>query len=50
MKFTFVPDYYFDTFDMASAGFLSEIGVKGILLDVDNTLEPYENPLPTDKV
>ena len=50
MKFTFVPDYYFETFDKADAKFLSSIGVKGILLDVDNTLEPYENPLPTDKV
>lgn len=50
MKFTLVPDYFFDTFDMASAQFLTSIGVKGILLDVDNTLEPYENPLPTEKV
>ena len=50
MKFTLVPDYYFKTFDMASAEFLVSIGVKGILLDVDNTLEPYENPLPTEKV
>lgn len=50
MKFTLVPDYYFDTFDQASAMFLTSIGVKGILLDVDNTLEPYENPLPTEKV
>ncbi len=50
MKFTLVPDYYFNTFDEASAEFLSSIGVKGILLDVDNTLEPYENPVPTEKV
>ena len=50
MKCRFVPDYYFETFDKASAEFLSSIGVKGILLDVDNTLEPYENPLPTEKV
>ena len=50
MKFSFVPDYYFETFDKASAEFLISIGVKGILLDVDNTLEPYENPLPTEKV
>jgi HAD superfamily phosphatase (TIGR01668 family) len=46
----FVPDYYFERFDLASAEFLSSIGIKGILLDVDNTLEPYENPLPTEKV
>ncbi len=46
MKFTFVPEYYFETFDKASAEFLLSIGVKGIVLDVDNTLEPYENPTP----
>ena len=46
MKFTFVPEYRFDTFDLASAEFLSEIGVKGIILDIDNTLEPYENESP----
>ena len=46
----FVPEYYFESFDMASADFLSSIGVKGIVLDVDNTLEPYENPKPTEKV
>ena len=46
----FVPEYYFETFDMASAEFLLSIGVKGIVLDVDNTLEPYENPKPTEKV
>lgn len=46
----FVPEYYFDTFDMASAEFLSSIGVKGIILDVDNTLEPYENALPGEHV
>ncbi len=50
MKFTFVPEYRFDTFDMASAEFLSEIGAKGIILDIDNTLEPYENPEPSEKV
>ena len=50
MGFTFVPEYYFKTFDEASAEFLCEIGVKGIVLDVDNTLEPYENALPGERV
>ena len=50
MKLKFMPEYKFPTFDCASAQFLNSIGVKGIILDVDNTLEPYENPLPTDKV
>lgn len=50
MKFTLVPDYIFNTFDEANAEFLSSIGVKGIILDVDNTLEPYENPVPGEHV
>lgn len=50
MSLRFVPEYYFDTFDMASADFLVSIGVRAILLDVDNTLEPYENPKPGEKV
>ncbi len=50
MKFTFVPEYRFETFDMASAEFLSGIGVKGIILDIDNTLEPYENADPGEHV
>lgn len=50
MKFTFVPEYRFETFDMASAEFLSEKGIKGIVLDIDNTLEPYENADPGEHV
>lgn len=50
MAFSFVPDYMFETFDMASADFLFEIGVRGIILDIDNTLEPYENALPGERV
>ena len=50
MSLRFVPEYYFKTFDMASAEFLDSIGIKGIVLDVDNTLEPYENSIPGDHV
>ena len=50
MSFSFVPEYYFNTFNEASADFLLSIGIKGIVLDVDNTLEPYENPLPGEHV
>lgn len=50
MKFTFVPEYRFETFDKASAEFLAEIGIKGIILDIDNTLEPYEHPNPGEHV
>ena len=50
MKYVFVPEYRMSTFDEASADFLSSIGVCGIVLDIDNTLEPYENPVPSEPV
>ena len=50
MAFTLIPDYMFETFDLASADFLRDIGVRGIVLDIDNTLEPYENPEPSPTV
>ncbi len=42
--FTFIPEYYFNSFEEVNADFLLSIGVKGIVLDIDNTLEPYEHP------
>ena len=50
MPFTLVPDYIFDPFDACCVDFLKKIGVSGIVLDIDNTLEPYENPSPGPKV
>ncbi len=47
---TFVPEYRFDKFYEATPEFLTSIGVKGIVLDIDNTLEPYENDLPSERV
>ena len=41
-----VPEYYFPNFEYATADFLLSLGVKGIILDIDNTLEPYEHPTP----
>ncbi|MBQ7333637.1 MAG: YqeG family HAD IIIA-type phosphatase [Clostridia bacterium] len=50
MAFTLVPDYRFLKFDEITPEFLLSIGVRGVLLDIDNTLEPYENPTPSDRV
>lgn len=50
MKFTLVPEYKFNTFDEVRPEFLVSIGVRGVLLDIDNTLEPYEHPLPGEHV
>ncbi len=50
MKYTLVPEYRFETFDQVTAEFLLSIGVRGVLLDIDNTLEPYEHKAPGEKV
>ena len=50
MKNKLVPDYCFHTFDAITPEFLLSIGIRGVLLDVDNTLEPYENPTPGEHV
>ena len=50
MAFTLVPDYRFQKFDEITPEFLLAKGVRGVLLDIDNTLEPYENPTPGDRV
>ena len=44
------PDFLMNKFSDASVEFLKSHGFSGMILDVDNTLEPYENPLPTDEV
>ena len=50
MKFTFVPDYIFGTFDKITVDFLLENNIKAVILDIDNTLVPYEIAEPTDEV
>ena len=50
MKFTFVPEYIFENYAQVDADFLLSIGVRGIILDIDNTLEPYENATPGPEV
>ena len=46
MSFTLVPDFRFEKFNDMTVDFLKKEGIVGIILDIDNTLEPYEHPLP----
>ena len=41
-----LPDYIFRAFSDITPEFLTNIGIKALLIDIDNTLEPYENPMP----
>ena len=48
--FTLQPDFRFNTFDEVTVDFLKENNINGVILDIDNTLEPYEHPLPGEHV
>ncbi len=46
----FSPDWFFDKFDEATPEFLIENGIRALILDIDNTLAPYEEPEPNERV
>ena len=50
MKNYLVPDYMFATFDEVTPAFLQSIGVRVLLIDIDNTLAPYEQPDPDQRI
>ena len=50
MGFTFVPDFRFEKFNDMTVEFLKKEGIVGVILDIDNTLEPYEHPEPGEHV
>ncbi|MBQ6703084.1 MAG: YqeG family HAD IIIA-type phosphatase [Clostridia bacterium] len=50
MKHPLLPDYDFDTYKGVTPEFMKSIGKTCILCDIDNTLVPYDEPLPTDDV
>lgn len=43
-----VPDYMFESYGDVTPEFLLSIGVRALLIDIDNTLAPYEQPDPDD--
>ena len=50
MKHPLMPDYMFRTFDEITPEFLQGLGIRAILADIDNTLAPYEQPEPDDRI
>ncbi len=46
----FMPDYMFEKFDDVTPEFLREQNIEFLLIDIDNTLAPYEEPVPNDRV
>ena len=45
-----LPDYVFRKFDDVTPTFLRELGIKALLIDIDNTLAPYEVAEPDERI
>ena len=43
----FSPEYYFDAVTDIPASLFTELGIKAVVLDIDNTLVTYDDPKPT---
>lgn len=50
MKDLLTPDYMFGHYWEITPAFLASIGVRALLIDIDNTLAPYEQPEPDDQI
>ncbi len=46
----FMPDRIFGKFDDIDADLLRSLGIKALLIDIDNTLAPYEIAEPDDRI
>ncbi len=45
-----LPDYIFPNYCAVTPDFLKNLGIKALLIDIDNTLAPYEQPEPDDRI
>ncbi len=50
MRDLFTPDFMFGHFYEITPEFLIEHGIRALLIDIDNTLAPYEMPDPSDEI
>ena len=48
MSFSLIPQYDFRDFSDISPNFLKSLGVRFLMLDLDNTIATYSERLPTD--
>lgn len=43
----FLPDYYYDALADITPQMLCALGIKGLVMDIDNTIVTYDDPAPT---
>ena len=44
------PEYMFDSYRDVTPEFLTALGIKALLIDIDNTLAPYEQAEPDENI
>ena len=49
LNYLLTPDYIFEKFTDITPEFLQSLGIKALVIDIDNTLAPYEQDLPDEK-
>ncbi len=49
LNYLLTPDYIFPKFTDITPDFLQSLGIRALVIDVDNTLAPYEQELPDEK-
>ena len=50
LSYLLTPDAMFNTFDEITPEFLLSRNVTALLIDIDNTLAPYEEALPNERI
>ena len=50
LNYLLTPEYVFNTYRDVSPEFLTSLGIKALLIDIDNTLAPYEQDLPDENI
>ena len=50
LSYLLTPDYIFESYDKVTPDFLIDRGIDALLIDIDNTLAPYEQAVPDKKI
>ncbi len=50
LSYLLTPDYMFSSFADITPEFLTSLGIKALLIDIDNTLAPYEQAVPDERI
>ena len=50
LSYLLTPDAMFEKFDDITPEFLLSQGITALLIDIDNTLAPYEQPTPDERI